>query len=131
MKHDALRSPLARVRGLGSAKDGFHHWWLQRLTAIALVPLSIWFMAQLMGSLIGATRFDVAGWLESPLAALLLLALLVALLTHAKLGIQVVLEDYVHTEWKKIALLLINQYAFIALGAAGVFAVIKLHFFGI
>jgi succinate dehydrogenase / fumarate reductase membrane anchor subunit len=131
MTNDSLRSPLARARGLGSAKEGFHHWWLQRLTALAMIPLTVWFVLQLLTHLAGAERYQVAAWLERPFVALALVALLIATLTHAKLGIQTVLEDYVHSHARKLVLLLLNQFLFIGLAAAGVFAVVKLHFFGI
>jgi len=131
MKHDALRSPLAKARGLGSGKHGFSHWWGQRLTAIALVPLSIWFMCNLLGKLVGATRFDIALWLESPFNALLTAALLLVLTIHARLGLQVVIEDYIHQKCMNIALIIFNTFLFVAVAALGLMAVFKLHFFGI
>lgn len=126
----SLRAPLARARGLGSAKDGFHHWWLQRLTALVMIPLGVWFVLQFISQLAGAERADVAAWLENPFVAIALVVFLVAMLIHAKLGIQTVLEDYVHTHTRKIVLLLINQFLFIGLAIVSVFAVVKLHFFG-
>ena len=131
MHHDRLRSPLSRARGLGAAKEGFHHWWLQRLTAIALIPLSIWFMVSMICTIMGSTRFEFAAWLVSPWNTLLLSTLLAVMLTHARLGIQVVLEDYVHSEGKKLVMLLANQFIFIGMTVLSIFAVVKLHFFGI
>jgi succinate dehydrogenase / fumarate reductase, membrane anchor subunit len=126
-----LTSPLSRVRGLGSAKDGVHHWWLQRLTALLLIPLSIWFIVSLVDGLAGANRVEVAAWLENPLVAVMLMGLLFAGFAHAKLGMQVVIEDYVHKECCKIGALLINSLVFWGMGVLSLFAVIKLHFFGI
>ncbi|MBN8543493.1 MAG: succinate dehydrogenase, hydrophobic membrane anchor protein [Alphaproteobacteria bacterium] len=126
-----LTSSIARARGLGSAKDGVHHWWMQRLTAVLLVPLSIWFMVSLVGELAGANRVEVAAWLESPLVAVALAGMLVSGFWHAKLGIQVVIEDYIHHEWIKFGALFTNSFAFWAMGILSLFAVIKLHFFGI
>lgn len=119
------RSALGRVRGLGSAKEGVQHWWVQRATAVALVPLSIWFLASLL-CLAGGTRAELVAWLASPVAAGLLILFLVATVWHAILGIQVVIEDYVHHEGRKIAALLAMKGALLLIGAAAVIAVIKL-----
>ena len=93
----SLRTPLGRVRGLGSAKEGTAHWWAQRLTAIALVPLVLWFAVSLI-VLAGADHATVAAWLRDPVAAVLMLLLILAGFHHAQLGMQVVIEDYVHSE---------------------------------
>lgn len=126
-----LTSSLARVRGLGSAKDGVHHWWMQRLTAVLLVPLSIWFVVELVSELAGANRVEVAAWLENPFAAVMLSGLLVSGLWHGKLGIQVVIEDYIHNESLRLFAIFANSFAFWAMGILSLFAIIKLHFFGI
>ena len=110
-----MRDPLARARGLGSAKDGVHHWWMQRLTAIALAILSPWFIWMLV-SLIGAGQDDVRATIANPRYALPLLAFALALFWHAKLGLQVVIEDYVHSRWLEIAAQIAVTFA-CALGA--------------
>ncbi len=97
----SLRSDLGRVRGLGSAKDGVHHWRLQRLTAVALIPLSLWFVFELLG-VYAAPHATVAAWVAAPHVTVLLLAFVLALFWHLKLGVQVVIEDYVHTPWLQI-----------------------------
>jgi succinate dehydrogenase / fumarate reductase membrane anchor subunit len=116
----SLRSPLGRARGLGSAKDGTHHWWAQRVTAIALVPLTVWFVASVIG-LAGAPLIELQAWVASPVVAVLLLILVGATFQHARLGVQVVIEDYVHHEGVKVALLL---------GAIAAFSILKLAFGG-
>jgi len=125
MSEQSLKTPLGRVRGLGSAKDGTQHWWLQRLTAIALAPLCIWLVASLV-SLSGAGWREVADWLSSPLSALAMILLLVALLWHLKLGLQVVIEDYVHGEAAKLTLLVLNTFFCIVLAGAGILSVLRL-----
>ena len=93
----ALQTPLAKVRHLGSAKEGVNHWWWQRLTAILLVPLSLWFVGSLWSIVAGgADRDAFADWLSGPVAAVLMLLFLGATFYHLKLGLQVVIEDYVH-----------------------------------
>ena len=121
----SLRSPLARVRGLGSAKEGVAHWWAQRLTALALVPLTLWFVVSLVG-LTGADHAAVAAWAGSPLVAALLIFLMVATFYHAYLGLQVVIEDYIHSEALKLTSLLLVKAAALLLGLIGVLAVLRL-----
>ena len=90
----SLRTPLGTVRGLGSSKSGTHHWWVQRLTAVALVPLSVWFAVSVIG-LVGADHAVVTAWLGGPITAGLMIALIVATFYHAALGLQVIYEDYI------------------------------------
>ncbi|WP_420345593.1 succinate dehydrogenase, hydrophobic membrane anchor protein [Pelagibius sp.] len=123
----SLRSPLGRVRGLGSAKDGTGHWWAQRLSAIALIPLTLWFCASVI-SLSGADYGAVAAWAGSPVVAGLLILLIAATFYHAYLGLQVVIEDYVHRELVKIAGLLLAKAAAIVLGLTGILSVLLLLF---
>ncbi|MFO0995962.1 MAG: succinate dehydrogenase, hydrophobic membrane anchor protein [Alphaproteobacteria bacterium] len=123
------RSMLARVRYLGSAKDGTAHWWAQRLTAVALVPLSIWFVASMV-ALTGAPHEDVTAWLRRPLPAVFMILLVVAVFHHAQLGLQVVIEDYVRRPALRVASLMIVKLAAFGLGLAAIFAVLKIAFGG-
>jgi succinate dehydrogenase / fumarate reductase membrane anchor subunit len=120
----SLRTPIGRVRGLGTAKDGVQHWWSQRLTAIALVPLGLWFVATVV-AMAGADHQAFSAWLSSPLVAALMLLLIVATFWHAYLGIQVVIEDYVHRGAVKWTLLIAARFACILLGLVAVVAVLK------
>jgi len=129
MSGNSLKTPLGRVRGLGSAKDGTHHFWLQRLTALAIIPLILWLMISII-SLVGAGREDVVSWLSSPLAALLLILFTVAAFWHMKLGLQTIIEDYIHSEGRKLVAVILNNFICIALGAACVLATISMHLGG-
>ena len=100
---DSLRTPLKIARRLGSSRSGVHHWWLQRVTAIALIPLSIWFLF-LMGALIHADYPTVLAAIAQPVHAILLILLSLCLFWHGALGLQVVIEDYVHTRWLELTL---------------------------
>lgn len=111
----SLRSDLGKVKGLGAAKEGVGHWRLQRLTALALLPLALWFVATLLG-LIGAPHAVVVAWIGQGHVTVLLLALVIALFWHLQLGLQVVLEDYLHVPWLQIVLQL-GSRCFAALGA--------------
>jgi succinate dehydrogenase / fumarate reductase membrane anchor subunit len=124
-----FRTPLNQVRGLGSAKEGSHHWWMQRLTAVALVPLSLWFVASLI-SLSQADYASVVTWFSSPLVTVLLLCFIWALFHHAQLGVQVVLEDYVQTDWLKIASIVAVKFTTAVLGLASAVAVLKVSLGG-
>lgn len=121
----SLNTPLSKVRGLGSAKEGSHHWWLQRLTAVALLPLSIWFVCGVLG-IVGETYETAVLWVQSPVTTVFLLLAIVALFYHAKLGLQVVIEDYVHSEGLKIASLLAMKFAMITIGLACAVAVLRI-----
>ena len=125
MTDRSLRTPLAKVRGLGSAKGGTHHFWLQRLTAIALIPLTVWF-ALSIASLATADQGAVQAWMQSPLSATLMISFLVAGYWHMKLGLQVVIEDYVHGEAAKITCLIVNNLVSIFLGLAATLSVLKM-----
>jgi len=120
-----MRSPLGRAVGLGSAKEGVEHWWLQRITAVALVPLSLWFVIAII-RLVGADIDSVRDWVGNPLPAIMLILLLIATFYHASLGLQVVIEDYVHAELVKLGLVIIVRLACFALAVAGIFAVLSM-----
>jgi len=120
MDRQCMRSPLARAMGLGSAKEGVEHWWMERVSAVALVPLTLWFVA----SIIAHTGSDYAtfiGWLRTPLATIMMVLLLIALFYHTALGLQVIIEDYVHSA-AKIPALVIMRLGCFALAAAGIVA---------
>ena len=123
----SLRSPLSQARGLGSAKDGVHHWWMQRLTALALIPLSLWFVFSI-------ARYHLADystmilWLHNPYVAIALVLYFTALFYHSALGVQVVIEDYVAGEALKLGSIVLVKFAHFALAAASIFAVLKIAF---
>lgn len=119
----SIRSPLARARGMGSAKDGVGHWWAQRVSAVALIPLSLWFVFSLL-SHAGGSHASVVAWLSSPLVAVPLALYLGAIFYHSQLGLQVVVEDYVHSEWLKLSCLILLQFINIALAVSAIFAVL-------
>ena len=121
------RTQLGRVRGLGSAKSGTGHWWAQRLTAVALIPLVVWFAVSVI-VLTGAPHASVTAWLGNPLNATLMVLLIFATFHHAQLGLQVVIEDYVHGEGTRLALIVLVKFAAILLGTGSVIAVLKLCF---
>ena len=125
----SMRSPLGRVRGLGSAREGVGHWWAQRMTALALVPLTLWFVAAVAG-LTGADHAAARAWIASPVPAALLVLLIVASFYHGALGLQVVIEDYVHHEGAKLAALIAVNGLSLLLGLAGVLAVLTILFGG-
>jgi succinate dehydrogenase membrane anchor subunit len=127
MARQHLRSPLGRAIGLGSAKSGVEHWWLQRLTAIALVPLALWFVAAVI-EMAGASRADFVAWLHRPLPAVFMIFVLITTFYHGALGLQVVIEDYVEQEGQRLGLLVVMWLAAILLAVLGVFAVLKLSF---
>ena len=119
----SLRSPLRRVLGLGSARAGTDHWLGQRLSAVALVPLTLWFAISLL--MLPTLDFQVVNaWGASLLHALLLVLLVVALVYHSSLGTQVVAEDYIHTPGTRAVVLVVLRLIHIALAVAGVFAVL-------
>lgn len=120
-----LRSPLARVRGLGSAREGVHHWWAQRLTAIALVPLCLWFIFSLAG-LDGADYNAIIQWMQSPIICTALILLVIALFYHAQLGIQVVIEDYVGCKVLRISSIILTGFIFLFSGLASIIAILKI-----
>ena len=122
----SLRNPLSKAKGLGSAKDGVAHWWAQRLTAIALALLTPWFVVLAIG-LLGADHATVQASLARPLTATLLTAFVLALFWHARLGLQVVVEDYVHG-WLEIALQVAIKFVWWLAAIASVLAIGRIVF---
>ena len=124
-----MRSMLGRARGLGSAKSGSATWWAERVTSLALIPLTLWFVWSAL-HLQGLPRAAVAQWAGRPLVTTLLVALVVTTFHHMQLGLQVVIEDYIHVEKTKMALLLSMKGATILLGLAAVIATLRLALLG-
>lgn len=122
-----MRSPLSRAQGLGSAKDGTHHFWVQRLTAIALIPLTIWFVFNIV-CLSSGDFADVTAWLSKPLVTVLMVLFVATGFYHSALGVQVVIEDYVGGEGKKITSLIVSKFLHFAFGLAGVIAILRIAF---
>ncbi len=123
----SLANPLRRVLGAGPARSGVHHWWVQRLTALALVPLSIWFAVSILW-LPGLDHITVTAWMGQAWTALLLVLFVLTAAWHSKLGLQVIIEDYVHTAGAKTLLLVLSAFLHVFLAAAAVFAVLKVAF---
>jgi succinate dehydrogenase / fumarate reductase membrane anchor subunit len=121
----SLRSPLGRVLGEGPARSGVHHWWVQRLTSIALVPLGIWFIVSLI-ALPLANHGVLVAWMAHGWNALLLLVFALVATWHSKLGVQVVIEDYLHSHGTKTLAVILNIFAHVLLGAAAVYAMLKI-----
>jgi len=124
-----MRTPLAKVRGLGSAHEGTDHFWRQRLTAVANIPLFLFFVGLLI-SLNGADYATVRQALANPFVTLMFALMIFSGLYHMRLGMQVVIEDYIHGEGLKLALIMLNTFFCIAAGAAGAYALIRLAFGG-
>ncbi len=127
MQNTKMRTPLKNVRALGSAKEGADHFWLQRVTAVANLVLVV-FLMWLVASLVGADYATVKARLAQPLVALPLLLLVVSGVVHMRLGMQVIIEDYVPAEATKITLLMLNTFFAIVIASASLFAVLKLSF---
>jgi succinate dehydrogenase / fumarate reductase, membrane anchor subunit len=121
----SLQSPLGKVRGLGSAKEGVSHWWYQRLTAIALAPLSIFFV-WLCLRLINADFNEVRATIANPIIAVLLISFLISLYYHGQLGLQVIIEDYIHHRPTEMTLLIVVKFASFLLAVASVLAIARI-----
>ncbi|MBL8675624.1 MAG: succinate dehydrogenase, hydrophobic membrane anchor protein [Rhodospirillales bacterium] len=124
-----LRPPVARVRGLGSARSGTHHWWMQRVTAVALVLLVVWLAVSLTLHA-PAGQAEARAWIASPVTMVMLILTVAAGLWHGALGLQVVIEDYIHAEGAKIAMILVVKFAAALLAVAAVVAIFKIAFGG-
>jgi succinate dehydrogenase / fumarate reductase membrane anchor subunit len=119
-----LVGPLARARGLGSAKHGVQHWWAQRVSSVALIPLTLWFVWSMV-ELTGADQARVHNWLSRPASAIMMSLFIVATFYHLALGVQVVIEDYVHREGVKLTALLLVKGLIVLLAAAALFTVLR------
>jgi succinate dehydrogenase membrane anchor subunit len=125
MTVETMETPLAEVRGLGSAREGAHHWWIERLTSVSTLMLFLWLLVSLL-RLPGFDQRTITEWLQQPLAAVPMLLLIVSTFWHLKLGMQVVIEDYVHEDgWKFLSILLLN-FAAVTGAAFALFALLKI-----
>ena len=123
-----MRSPLARAIGLGSAREGVGPWWAERVSAVALIPLTLWFAASIIVHT-GSDYTTFVAWLRAPLVATLMILLLIALFHHTALGLQVVIEDYIHSGAKFAAVIAVRLGCF-ALAIAGFVATLRIAFSG-
>ena len=120
-----FKNPIARAQGLGSLKSGFDHWWLQRITAIANLFLMLWAVWSVL-ALIGADYETFVTWLAVPYHAILLSLFIISVCTHAALGLQIIIEDYVHTELTKVLSLIALRIVFTGLAVAALFSILKI-----
>ncbi|MCE3232603.1 MAG: succinate dehydrogenase [Rickettsiaceae bacterium] len=120
-----LRTPLAKVKGLGTAHSGVHHWWMQRVTAVALIPLVIWFVILVIRASVNAET--LISYLNHPFNAVTMILFIVAMLYHGCLGVQVIIEDYLHCPCGKIGLLTLVRFLTAATALAAILAVIYAH----
>jgi len=120
----SMRTPLSLVRGHGSAKSGAHHWWAQRLSAIALAPLFLWFVASFL-VVAGGDYAAAVSWVRSPLNSALLVLLIGAMFYHAQLGMQVVFEDYISTHWLQVASIILVRFLAMLLAVVSISAVLS------
>jgi succinate dehydrogenase / fumarate reductase membrane anchor subunit len=123
---EGLRTPLKVARGLGSSRSGVHHWWVQRVTAVALVPLSIWFLFVLGGMLHTANFAEVVAIIAQPVHAIFLIVFTICMFWHGALGLQVIIEDYVHTRWLEVTLEIALRFGALLGALACVMAIVAL-----
>lgn len=121
------KTPLAKVRGLGAAHNGTTHWWMQRISSIMLIPLSFWFVTYAK-QLTTANYVQISAWLAEPLNSFFAIAWVITVFYHAALGLQVILEDYVHTQWRKIASVWAVKISFLGLGLATILVILRIVF---
>ena len=122
-----MTSPLRRAKGLGSAKEGTDHWFMQRVTAIANLPLMLWLVYSAVQNA-GATHAEFTSWLAHPINAILMILVIISVFYHAKLGSQVVTEDYIHSEGLKMVKLIGQKLFFFGMAIAAIFSVLKIAF---
>jgi succinate dehydrogenase / fumarate reductase membrane anchor subunit len=125
-QNTSIRTPLGRARGLGSAKEGVHHWIVQRVTAVALIPLTLYLLYHL-DNLVLTDHAAILSWLSGLDIAVALMLFIMTSFYHAALGVQVIVEDYVHSEGCKFAILMLNKIFFFFAGFAAVFTVVKIN----
>lgn len=124
-----MKAPLAKVRGLGSAKNGTHHWWVHRLTALANIPLVIFVVVSLVGNA-SHGHAEWTAWLQQPLAAVLMVLFVANICYHLRLGLQIVIEDYIHTKSNKVAAMIAVSFSTILMAGLGIFSILKVAFGG-
>ncbi|NVJ99701.1 MAG: succinate dehydrogenase, hydrophobic membrane anchor protein [Alphaproteobacteria bacterium] len=124
-----MKTPLAKVRGLGAAKDGTHHWWMQRVTAIANIPLVIFMVVSFVGNA-GKGHAEWVAWMKQPLVSVLVILFVANFCYHMRLGLQVIVEDYVHEHGTKIATMLFISFACVLVAALSIFSVLRIAFGG-
>jgi len=124
-----MKTPLAKVHGLGSAKDGTHHWWVQRLTALANIPLVIFMVVSFVGNA-GKGHAEWVAWLKQPLVSVLVILFVANFVYHMRLGLQVVVEDYVHDKGTKVATMVLITFACVLIAALSIFSVLRIAFGG-
>ncbi|WP_417450896.1 succinate dehydrogenase, hydrophobic membrane anchor protein [Kordiimonas sp.] len=124
-----MKTPLAKVRGLGSAKEGTHHWWLQRVTAIANIPLVIFMVISFIGN-VGKSHAEWVAWLKQPMASVAVILFFANFVYHMRLGLQVLVEDYVHDHGTKVASMLVITFACVLIAALSIFSVLRIAFGG-
>jgi succinate dehydrogenase / fumarate reductase membrane anchor subunit len=127
MTEQLMRSPLGRVYGLGSAREGTGEWWAMRLSSLALIPLSLWWVVAII-SHTGADYGDFRHWVASPVPAILLILTVAVTFYHLAHGVQAVIEDYIHTEAVKVAALIAVKFGSVVFAVAGIFSVLRIAF---
>ena len=121
----SLKHPLAKVKGMGASGEGAHHWWLQRVSALALIPLSLWFLFSIIGH-VGDDYETIINWISHPCVSVLMILYLGFMFFHAQLGLQVVIEDYFHNQAAKLFILVLTKALLLLAGVASVFSVLRI-----
>jgi succinate dehydrogenase / fumarate reductase membrane anchor subunit len=123
----SLRSPLSEARGLGSSHHGVSHWWMQRLTAMALAPLSLWFVGSMV-YFAGADYATFTAWIGSPAVAISLIIFVFCIFYHSQLGLQVIIEDYIHAQFAKFSLLVLMKFVHVIAAVAAIFSILRIAY---